>query len=344
MNLLSSKKVIFTVLSLGTVVFAGTMKDISSRHITKAHVAVATAPIERSVASEDKEVKVAVMTIDMKDAAKVNGKWEITRIVGSDEVVSFDKINNPEDAKKSIIVPLNLINSSKVMLNNDKGLVYNISLFSDFGTIAIFKKMGNGYEIIEAKKVKEVEVKEELVQGEIELFLERALNQSKSTKILTGSDAIGEMLLTKDSIESLRITLSNTNGEVQNIDIATVKLMDGGSFKAEVDGEAVSGVVFANGQDGYRLSFVTGPLAGAMLNFVTNEQKEALENKNNESNDNYYDDQRDEVKVAIEEVQPVEQSQALESRRIANENGNEPVVILSADEVKEVTENQGFSF
>ena len=51
-----------------------------------------------------------------------------------------------------------------------------------------------------------------------------------------------------------------------------------------------------------------------------------------------------EVKVAIEEVQPVEQSQALESRRIANENGNEPVVILSADEVKEVTENQGFSF
>lgn len=345
MNLLSSKKAIFTILSLGTVVFAGTMKDISSRTVAKAHMPMLQTSVERYIASNEEEsVQVAMMRVEMKDAHKINAKWEITRIIGSDEVVTFDKINNVDDQKKSIIVPFKLVAPTKVMLNNDNGLVYNISLLSSYGTIAIFKQMGSGYEIIEAKMIKEAPVAQVVVEEEVELYLERALNSSKSNKVLTGSDAIGEMLLTKESIESLRITLTNTNGEVQNIDVPTVELKAGGTFTVEVDGEEAAGVIFANGTEGYRLNFVTGPLAGAMLNFMTSAQKDMVEEKNNELNDNYYEQEREIQTAQIESS--VEEVQVLQDRNIANENAfnNQEMVVLSQEEIKEITENQGFAF
>ena len=341
MNLLSSKKAIFTILSLGTVVFAGTMKDISSRTVEKAHKTVSQAPVERYIASNEQEVaQAAMMRVDMNETHRINAKWEITRIIAANEVVTFDKLNNVDDQNKSIIVPFKLVSPTKVMINNDNGLVYNISLLSNYGTIAIFKQMGSGFEIIEAKMIKESTEASESIEEEVELFLERALNSSKSNKVLTGSDAIGEMLLTKESIESLRITLTNTNGTVQNIDVPSVELKAGGTFTVEVDGEEATGVIFANGKEGYRLNFVTGPLAGAMLNFMTKSQKDMVDAQNNELNDNYYEEERENAEVAIEEVQ------VLQDRNIANENifYDQELVVLSQEEIKEITENQGFAF
>ena len=339
MKVLTSKKAIIALLSLGSVVLAGTIKDINSRTVNRVQAAE-LAPIERSLASDGEAVtqRIAIMRVDMAQAFKVNGNWEITRIVGSDEVVTFDKNNNPEDAKKSIVIPMKLVGTSKVMVNNDSELVYNITLLSDFGTIAIFKKMGNGFEILEAKMVKTVKEETLAVSEEVELVLERALNQAKSSKILTGADATGEMVLSKNSIEGLSISLTNTNGEVQNIDISSAQLMDGGAFKADVDSEEVSGVIFNNGKDGYRLSFVTGPLAGAMLNFVTKEELSKMEEKAADANDSYF-----EAEVA-EEV--VAQQQAIQERTemAANVESYEPVRILSADEIRETAETQGFSF
>jgi hypothetical protein len=200
--------------------------------------------------------------------------------------------------------------------------------------------MGEGYEIIEAKKVVQ---KNELIvdSGEVELVLERALNQNKSSKILTGADAVGEVVLTKNSIEGLSIKLTNTNGEVQDIVISSAQLLDGGAFKADVDDHEVSGVMFNNGKDGYRLSFVTGPLAGAMLNFVTKEELVKIEERqaNSESNDDYYAEiEKQNAKLAQEE--------ALADRREISSNPDsvEPVRILSADEVKDQAETQGFNF
>lgn len=338
MKVLTSKKAIIAILSLGSVVLAGTIKDINSRTVSRKH-ALEELPVERSLASDvAPSMRIAVMRVEMSEAFKVNGKWEITRIVGSDEVVTYDKLNNPEDSKKNIVVPLKLVGTSSVMVNNDRDLVYKISLLSDFGTIAIFKKMGNGFEIIEARMIREKKA-EVAISEEVELVLERALNQSKSSKILSGSDISGEMTLTKKSIEGLSVSLTNTNGEVQSIDIASAQLLDGGSFKADVDGEEVSGVVFNNGKDGYRLSFVTGPLAGAMLNFVTAAELEKVEQKDAEQNDNYFEQEE-------QKIQEMAQNEVVEERREMAENveNYEPVKILSADEIKETAETQGFNF
>lgn len=339
MKVLTSKKAIIAIMGVCSVVLAGTIKDINSRTVNREH-ALEELPAERSLASSElaHSVKIALMKVNMSEAFKVNGNWEITRIVGSDEVVTYDKLNNPEDAKKMLSVPMRLVDTSKVMVNNDQGLVYNISLLSDFGTIAIFKRMGNGFEIIEARMIKE---KKEavVVSDEVELVLERAVNQAKSPKILSGSDISGEMVLTKKSIEGLSVSLTNANGEVQSIEIASAQLMDGGSFKADVDGEEVSGVVFNNGKDGYRLSFVTGPLAGAMLNFVTQAELEKMEEKSNEQNDNYFENEE-------QQNAALAQQEVLEERKEVSENHENyaPARVLSAEEIKETAENQGFDF
>ena len=291
MKVLTTKKVFIVAMSLASVLLAGTIKDINSRSVNLVSVEFEeSSSVERSLASKDQDdrPRIANMKVEMNEAFKINGEWEITRIVGSDKMVTFDKINNYEDANKTIKVPMKLIQTSKVMVNNDPGLVYRISLLSDFGTIAIYKTINGGQEILEARRVKKAaKPYKGLVSGEIELVLERALNQAKSNKILTGSEIFGEMTLTKKSIEGLSVSLTNTNGEVQNIEISSAQLMDGGSFRADVGDEEVSGVVFNNGKDGYRLSFVTGPLAGAMLNFVTKEAIEEMQDRANEINEDY---------------------------------------------------------
>ncbi len=337
MKVLTSKKAIIAILGLGSVVLAGTIKDINSRTVNREHALEELAPVERSLASDvAPSMRIAIMKVEMSEAFKINANWEITRIIGSDEVVTYDKLNNPEDSKKNIVVPMKLVGTSSVMVNNDRDLVYKISLLSDFGTIAIFKKMGNGFEIIEARMIKEKKA-DVVVSEEVELVLERALNQSKSAKVLSGSDISGEMVLTKSSIEGLNVSLTNTNGEVQSIEIASAQLMDGGSFKADVDGEEVSGVIFNNGKDGYRLSFVTGPLAGAMLNFVTPAELEKIEAKDADQNDNYFEQ---------EEKAQVAQNEVLEERKVVAENPEnyEQVRVLSADEIRETAETQGFNF
>jgi hypothetical protein len=114
--------------------------------------------------------------------------------------------------------------------------------------------------------------------------------------------------------------------------------MDGGYFKAEVNGEEVTGIIFNNGKDGYRMSFVTGPLAGAMLNFVTKEQfdriQEAEEEANREAAQKDFADEKQQAIPALEERKEV----------ASNTDNYEPVQILSADEVKETAQQNGFSF
>ena len=341
MKVLTTKKVFIVAMSLASVLLAGTIKDINSRSVNLVSVEFEeSSSVERSLASKDQDdrPRIANMKVEMNEAFKINGEWEITRIVGSDKMVTFDKINNYEDANKTIKVPMKLIQTSKVMVNNDPGLVYRISLLSDFGTIAIYKTINGGQEILEARRVKKAaKPYKGLVNGEIELVLERALNQAKSNKILTGSEIFGEMTLTKKSIEGLSVSLTNTNGEVQNIEISSAQLMDGGSFRADVGDEEVSGVVFNNGKDGYRLSFVTGPLAGAMLNFVTKEAIEEMQDRANEINEDYISND-----AILEEV--AEKATIEERVEIASNENYDEIRVLSPDEIKETAETQGYAF
>lgn len=343
MKVLTSKKAIICILSVSSIVLAGTIKDFHSHSVKSYETEVIEQeliPAERSVASEAVS-RVAQMWLPVNEVnnKKVNAVWEITRIVDNSEKVAFDKLANPEDAKKSIKVKIELINNGIVRVNNDNGQIYNISLLSEFGTIALYKKLGNGFEILEAKKVVVQQANTSLiVSEEVELVLERALNQAKSSKVLEGNDVSGAMSLSATTINGFSVELRNPNGETQNIEIDSADLMDGGAFKAEVNGEEVSGVVFNNGKDGYRISFVTGPIAGSMLNFVTKEQMEKLQDIQNE---NPVEDQgivEDDAQVATEKIME-------ERKEVASDADNyEPVRILSADEIKETAQENGFAF
>jgi hypothetical protein len=197
--------------------------------------------------------------------------------------------------------------------------------------------MGNGFEIIEARKVSSALNNASASTDtnlELELVLERALNQSKGNKILTGSDVSGQLTLKGNVISNLSINLHNQNGEDQSIEIDSADIMDGGAFKADVNGEEVSGVLFNGGSEGYRLSFVTGPLAGAMLNFVTKENFDSITEKEELLN-------RDKVESSEEVVQA--QADIIEERQVAAENLPEDQK-LSVEEIKEVAQQNGFSF
>ena len=347
MKALTSKKAIIAILSVSSIVIAGTIKDMKthSKKLSTEQVEADSLLAERSVASLEVS-KVAQMNLPMnaENIKKINSNWEIARIVDADKTVAFDKFQNPEDAKKSIKIKMELIGNGVVRLNNDNQQVYRVSILSDFGTIAIFKKLGNGFEILEAKKIQPVQEQKALVvTEEVDLVLERALNQTKSNKVLVGSSVSGRVTITNKILNSLSVELKNENGETQSIEIDTADLMDGGTFKAEVNGEEVSGVIFNNGKDGYRMSFVTGPLAGAMLNFVTKEQFDKIQEQEEEANRNAV--QKDFSDETAQEVQAA-QAPALEERKeVANNIENqEPVQILSTDEVKQTAQENGFAF
>lgn len=341
MKALTSKKAIIAILSVSSIVLAGTIKDLRSHSVKTVEVETAEEmpPVERSVASEAvAKVAQIYLPVNAENIAKIDGEWEITRIVGADERVTFDKLANPEDAKKSIKVPFKLVGTSLIQVNNDSQLVYNVSLLSDFGTIALFKKIGNGYEIMEAKRMAKQVNNNLVVSDEVELVLERALNQAKSNKVLTGNDVSGQVSLSSKAINGLEVELTNENGEAQSIQIDHADLMDGGAFKAEVNGEEVSGVVFNNGKDGYRISFVTGPLAGAMLNFTTKEQADKIQETEREQQ------VEQEMNAPVEEVQVAADKVIEERKEVASDVENMEPVVLTAEQVKETAEQNGFAF
>jgi hypothetical protein len=146
--------------------------------------------------------------------------------------------------------------------------------------------------------------------------------------------------LSNKVLNSLSVDITNENGESQSIEIDTADLMDGGTFKAEVNGEEVTGIIFNNGKDGYRMSFVTGPLAGAMLNFVTKAQFDKIQESEEEAS-------REAVQKDFpEETVQAAQAAAVEERtEVANDSENYiPNKILSVEEVKETAQENGFAF
>ncbi len=342
MKAFTSKKAIIAIMSVSSIVLAGTIKDLRSHSVKTAEIEAVeqeVAPVERSVASEAVAKAAQVyLPVNAENIAKIDGEWEITRIVGADEKVTFDKFANPEDAKKTIKVPFKLVGTSLVRVNKDAQLEYNVSLLSDFGTIALFKKIGNGFEIMEAKRIAQPVNNNLVVSDEVELVLERALNQAKSNKVLTGNDVSGSVALSAKEIKGLEVELTNENGESQSISIDHADLKDGGSFKAEVNGEEVSGVVFNNGKDGYRISFVTGPIAGAMLNFTTQEQADKIQETERDQQ------VEQEVNAPVEEVQVAADKVIEERKEVAGDVENMEPVVLTAEQVKETAQENGFAF
>lgn len=350
MKLLASKKALLSILGVSSIVIASTYRDIKS-HTAYSEKIVdekeEMVALERNVASEEGPSRVVKLDlpVNAENIKKINGSWEVTRVIGSDEQVKFDKFQSQEDSKRHILVDMKLIANGAVRLDERSDNDYLVSILTNFGTIAIYKRLGNGFEIIELKKT---QVKTEVVDGKFEavseetdLVLERALNQAKGNQILMGDSVSGQMTLKGNNMSNVSISLHNQNGEDQSIEIDTADLMDGGAFKTEVNGEEVSGVLFNNGKDGYRLSFVTGPLAGAMLNFVTKDQFDVIQEKE----EAIKRDQVEQSSVNEEKAQEVQEAQAqkVEERKVDMQALPESDK-LTVEEIKETAAQNGFSF
>ena len=98
-------------------------------------------------------------------------------------------------------------------------------------------------------------------------------------------------------------------------------------------GEIVHGIITNNGQDAYRVRFATGPLQGAMLNFLSYEQLEIMQER------------EEEAKFKAEEAQALKEEQADEAAPMLE---TQPVVEQDVVENREDTvtlfEKSGFDF
>lgn len=362
MKSLFTKKFLVGFLSIGTVVVASTMRDVKSplgkEVLSQNNTSDEQIESERGLASVE-GVKVAQMYLPVveQNIKKINGEWDVTKLTGSNHVSAFNKFQNIEDTKKSLKIKLELVGNGIVRVDGDNQLIYRVSILTDFGTIAIYKKVGDSFEIIEAKRnLSGIENQLKTADEEMDFVLERAFNQTKGNKVLTGQSISGHLSIKANLITGLSVSLHNDDGIDQNLEIDSSEIMDGGAFKYELNGEEISGVVFNNGQEGYRVSFVTGPLSGVMLNFVTNNQLEKIQ----ETEQEIAKEEKEEV-VALEvnkeanleappEIAPapiVEEAQekALQERnefaQKAEESGDVP---LTKEEIKETVDQKGFAF
>lgn len=293
-----SHKLVASLLGLGSVmVFAGVVSDMrlhsdSFMDSLKIETATVTGRVstERFVASSNEIDLPAVQYLPFNDINQemINGKWEIRRIVDANSEVIFDRIGHYEDRNKSIVVNFDLVGTSTVMIDEDSAQVYKVSLLTEFGTIALFKSMAEGYEILEAKKIIEKPQVQELVKtqsvdqekaitglrldGDKDLVLERALHPSKTSQLLSGDSVRGNVSLIDGNIENLSIALSYEQGQSEEYEIAFAEINDGGMFEAMIHDETVHGIITNNGEGVFRIRFATGKLQGAMLNFVTQDK------------------------------------------------------------------------
>lgn len=222
---------------------------------------------------------------------KINGKWEITRVLDNKGNAIYDSFKNEEDKKSTIVVDMKLFSTSTVILDDDRSQTFKISLLTKQNTIAIFKVVGGGYEILEAKRfvalapVKFANKGLELVQptanaskkkskkgirmNDMDLFLESALNPLQSRNVLNITQVTGNLSVFDGSIQDFNASLNTGSQKEVNLNFSFAEIKDGGQFEADVAGEMITGILTNNGENSYKIRFATGPLQGAILSFVT---------------------------------------------------------------------------
>ncbi|MBT5094507.1 MAG: hypothetical protein HOM21_09710, partial [Halobacteriovoraceae bacterium] len=206
------------------------------------------------------------------------------------------------------------------------------------------------------------------VPHNVDLVLERALNPSVSKTVMKGTMVEGNATISPTEIIELSATISMGSSKEQDISLASAKINDGGQFEGEYDGNMVTGIVTNNGQGGYRIRFATGPLQGTMLNFVTDEEFDKIQTR--EEEDAYLKAEQNEIVKAIQRengIQAKEKSRSIATERDSeeedeefevrninqeSEDGEEGQVqkvdgerqYLTEEEITEVTNEKGFDF
>ncbi len=329
---------VIAAIGTGSFVAVGTVSDIKSKSVqdTEEEITMYSEEVERNLASvvQTQGAKSLYLELNEINKRKINGEWEIVRHVKNNEVV-FDSAKGDSAIKAS----MELIDISTVKVANDMEQVFQVSILEG-KKIALFRKFGSNYEILEARKV---EVAQELENNDIELdlVLDRVVLQENPGSVLSNGDVQGNVTVKNKEIHNLTVSVQSASGVEKNISINFAEVGDAGAFTVDVDGEEVSGIFFNNGNDGYRMSFVNGPLAGAQLNFMTEEKISQRKEEEQEKNYEQSFEQVEEEKVVVNEEKMKEE--VIEASETRNQE-SEPVEVYSQEEVKEIAETNGFNF
>ena len=303
----------------------------------------------------------------------INGEWEVRRIQNENNEVVFEANNSEE----YVPMQFSLIGTSLVRVGVDEAMDFRVSYLDDSGrTIAIFRQFGEGYEILEAVKIrteKEVSIIKEKVLGSSEveneksngviiedvqdLVLERVLHPTKDPNILRGEVVSGNVVVDTTMIEEFDVVIGVGKNYEQPLSfLGGAEIKAGGQFSAETNSGEVTGIITNNGKDGFRIRFATGPLQGAMLNFVTEEKFEEMAEAEEESKIIALEAQE----LSSDQIEVVEnQNDAQASRSAAAVEGDQNIYEISEEEVEDeeeiiepetveefarITEEVGFDF
>src|SRR5690606_875876 len=118
---------------------------------------------------------------------------------------------------------------------------------------------------------------------DLELVIERALVPDLSKDVITGDLVSGNLSLSNGNIEALSASVRGADGNERSIDISYAEIKDGGQFHVDYMGEMGHGIITNNGEDAFRVRFATGPLQGAMLNFMSYEQLDIMREREEEA-------------------------------------------------------------
>jgi|GEM_PF-2116384 len=313
------------------------------------------APAEkRIVASEAKKLPL-IQNVSLVRKSEIDGKWQITRVLNEKGNVIYDVFNNSKDSSNYVEVNFELINLSTIQIDQDIEQTYRISLLTAQGTIGLFKEFGDGYEVVEARKVSDVKKgNKELSKGqEVEdtkkpkydiqddLFLVSGLDPKKNRNVLRGNDVEGYAYLKNGELILENISLHmGTKNQTESFS-TEARIMGHGTFN---DGRGSQGIITNISNNEIKVRLSTGPLSGAMLNFVTYDKKMEIEGK--------FGGTTQQVPEAVENAQASEaQEYAQDQAQVNQEEPIEKEEVLIEAEVKEeemleeeYREDEGYGF
>ncbi|WP_127715580.1 hypothetical protein [Halobacteriovorax sp. HLS] len=328
--------------------------------------------VVRYVAStEAARPAVQYLPINDQNSSIINGEWEVRRIQNENNEVVFEANSSEE------YVPMNfnLIGTSLVKISGEEEMNFRVSYLDESGrTIALFRQFGKGYEILEAVRVvKAVEKKSEViaqatVKEEVkeskngvlisevqDLVIESALHPVKDPNILRGEVVSGNIVVDTNLIEELNVVVGIGKNYEQPLSfLGGAEIKAGGQFSAETNHGEVTGIITNNGKDGFRIRFATGPLQGAMLNFVSEAKLDQMAAQLEESQLL----QQEARELTSDQIEVVEEQNEAEFSRSAGVEGEQNIYEVSEEEVEEeeivepeteeefarITEEVGFDF
>lgn len=308
---LSTFKTYFLSTLIGSAVLAGTYADLklkSNSFMFENKIDIVSFTPEqtkRIVASRVHDFNlpaVSYLGVNEENKKKINGRWEVTRVLDTKGNPIYDTFKNKSDRQSIVVVNMEMVSTSTVVLDKDRNQTFKISLLTDKNTIALFKVVNGGYEILEAKKIiqlpkfkrptmassklvepkrddKEKGKKKGIRINDMDLLLESALNPLQSRNILNVTQVNGSLSVFDGSIQDFRASLNSGSNKEVNLDFSFAEIKDGGQFETDISGQVATGIISNNGENSYKVRFATGPLQGAILTFVTREKYEQTQEK-----------------------------------------------------------------